>query len=264
MKRALACLLSMSLVLAIGCGKSYKVRLEKTVEHMQYLQRLDQALIPAPEGKLKETSIYIRPPKALEEAKEFGLPSVQPGQYDLAVSFFGLPPSPKGETKEGAAPPDPNAVVRLHVLARVKKAKKTPKKGEAPPPDTSARGEFISDVKNLLATDFGAGEAVTAQQPKPDQEKKNAYKRLVFTSPVNNDSIKVYFYKQGEYDVAVVWDIPASFVNPTSGPIALCLESFAVGGKAVNAFARGYSDDSSPAAGGTGPAAGGAGASQAF
>jgi hypothetical protein len=256
----------MSLVVIVGCGKTYRLRLEKTVEFMKYLQRLDQNLGAAPQGKLKELSIYIRPPKGLEEAKEVGLPSVAPGMYDLAASFFGAPPAASTPAKEGTPPPDPNAVLRLHVLARLKKPKAPPKKGEPPPPDTSARGEFIADVKNLLATDLGGAEGVNAKISTA-KEKNNAYKRLIYDSTVNNDSIRVYFYNQktpqGDYDVAVIWDIPAAMVKETSSPIALCLESFAVGGKALNSFARGYTDDTSPASGG-GASDGGAGASQAF
>jgi hypothetical protein len=214
--------------------------------------------------------IYIRPPKPLEEAKELGLPSAAPGQYDLAVTFFGQPKEQEAqgkqaEAKEGAAPPDANAVVRLHVLARVKKPKRTPKKGEAPPPDTSGRGEFTADVRSLLATDLSAGEAATTGQPKAAPAKSNSFKRLIFNSPVNNDAVRVYFYTQGNYDVALVWDIPPAFGKSMDGAIELCLESFAVDRKASNAFANGYSEEAMPELPGARVGGGGGkGGTQAF
>jgi hypothetical protein len=252
MRRVLACLLTLSIVLGAGCGH-YKARMEATVQHLHYLKRLNDNLIEPPQAKFKELQIYVRPPKPLAEAKESNLQNVPAGQYDLAETFLGEPAKAEGETKDATAPADPNAVLRLHVLARVKRPKKTPKKGEAPPPDTSGRGEFLSDVKTLLAAEFSAGEEVTNTRPQDDTKGKNKFKRMIFKAPVSGDAIRVYFYKQGDYDVALVWDVPPAFEKSSASGINLCLECFAVGPKAASFFNNGYSDESMPGApGGTG------------
>src|SRR5689334_18325761 len=132
MRRVLAVLATMALVIAGGCGgKSYEARLEKTLEAMRYQARLDANLHPAPtKGKLEQQLIYIRPPKNMEAApaKEFQLTVLEPGKFDVAESFF---------SKDGQ---------NLHVLARVKRPQ-NPAAKKTPTPDNSAvRGDFTSDV----------------------------------------------------------------------------------------------------------------------
>jgi hypothetical protein len=248
-KRLCATFLTACLVLVVGCGKSYSDRMERTLDRLREQQRFDQFLITAPQdGKFKELKIFVRPPKPMEISKTFGL-TEEPGRYDLTETFLAIPKADP-QAKEGTPPPDPNAVFRLHVLARLKKTKKAAtKKGVPPPPEPAVpRGEFTADVRTLLATDTGGGETALTAALKNDSKKPNQYKRLIFPAS-NSDVIKVYFYKQGDYDVALVWDIPPGQDKPTATGVELCLKSFAVGRKAELAFA-GESDEE-----GGGPAA---------
>jgi hypothetical protein len=261
MKRLLACLLTMCLIF-LGCGQSYKQRLGQTLENLRYRQRLDQNLITAPVGKFKDLQVYIRPPKPLEEAKEFQLPSAAVDQFDIAKSFFGSPTSaPEGQAKEKQA--EPAAVLRLHVLARVKRPKKPTKKGEAPPPEGIPVAQFVPDVRTIVGTDFGNADAATTATLKNERVgKNNEFKRIFFTSPNNNDEIRMYFYTQGDYHIALVWDVPAALKNAASAKMTLCMESFAVGRKASHLFENGYTGDDmgpivTPGKGGAGAAGGG-------
>jgi hypothetical protein len=232
MKRALAVLCCATLTVAVGCGeRSYERRLDKTLADMKYRQRLDQYLIPPVQGKFKELGIFLRPPKPLAQSTQFLLTSAEPGKYDLESSFFNQG-APTG--------------LRLHVLARRKQAKKAPTKGAAPPADTANRGPFQQDVLSLLASNFGAAEALQNPRVQNVSAKRNAFKRITFPSPTGSD-VRVYLYNRDPYDVALVWDIPK---GTTSTGIDLCLESFAVGPKAIRQFEGGVGDEE--AAGGKG------------
>jgi hypothetical protein len=242
MKRLLACLLSVTVVL-VGCGRSYKLRLENTVTTLKYLARLDHYLNPAVQGKFKDMQVFLRPPKPLQETEQLGLQGVGEGQFDLSASFLGQEKAAGGAEPGKEATPAGDAVLRLHVLARVKLPKRKTKKGEAAPPEPAARGEFTADVRSVLASDYNAGDAAATGQLKSDSHRKNTFKRLIFTSPVNNDVVRVFFYKHGNHDVALIWDIPPALEKTTATGINLCLESFAVGEKANRFFARGYHED---------------------
>lgn len=278
MKRLLAITLSGAFVLMLGCSQSYEVRLNKTLEQLRYMQRLDQYLQPAAAGQFQELAIFLRPPKPLQEAQAKALVGLteEPGRYDLAVSFLGQPPAaPKAEG--GQQPPQqpqanqgtPPRIIRLHVLARVKMAKRpgaaTAKKAEEAPVEAVVpRGDFVTDVRTLLASDYGAGEEVLSEPLKNDKKKSNDYKRLVFPAPSNGDDIRVFFYKQGEYDVALIWDIPPDQVkSPTvTTGMELCLEILAVGPRAQRAFSGAVVGDEE--IGGGGPPADSAAGGQAF
>ena len=116
-----------------GCGKRYEQRVEATLTHMRYLERLDQFLQPAVGDPLQPLGIYLRPPKPLTRAQQPGLVPEDPGQFDVNLSFLDLTGA-AGKGGGGAA------VLRLHVLGRVKRPKTPAKKGEAPPPE-GAPGE---------------------------------------------------------------------------------------------------------------------------
>jgi hypothetical protein len=258
--RILTTLCTAMFLTALGCGQqSYEDRLERTITRLRYEQRLDQFLNPPAEGAFKDMSIYLRSPKPMQLSPNFGL-TEEPGRYDLTATFLALPKAASSASDE--AGPDPSTAFRLHVLARVKKAKSARKKGEAAPPEPATpRGEFITDVRGLLASDTGAGDGVN-QDPKSDKKGSNEFKRIVFTA-ANGNNILVYFYKQDIYEVALVWDVPEALAK---GPAALtgrdlCLESFSVGRKAAANFAGPIDDDGSGNPEGSGAAGGAGGAS---
>ncbi len=244
MRRVLALSLSAVLVLLVGCTASYNKRLDQTLEDMKYRQKLNQYLGAPAEDKFKELVIFLRPPKPLEQSKEFLLTPTG-GLHDLEASFFD-------RNKPGT--------LRLHVLARRKVAKAPAKKkdAQAEQAPTVARGVFKTDVAGELANDFGATEENLAKvQEYSPGKRRNSYKRIQFVSPTSGDTIRVYLYenKSENYDVALIWDIPKGQEKDTtiSNGIELCLESFATGRRADHQFVTG-------GAGGEGPAEGEGGA----
>lgn len=236
MKRALVVLSCASVTLAIGCSGTYETRVKKTIEDMKYRQLLDQHLNPPAQDKFKELGIFLRTPKPLVQSSQFLLTS-EPGKYDLETSFFNQA--------------TPDGTLRLHVLARRKQAKgAATKKGAAPPPDTSNRGPFQTDVLSLLASNFGAAEALQAPKIQNVNEKRNTFKRLSFATGPNNDvTVSTYLYNRDPYDVALVWYIPKGV--STTG-IRYSLETFAVGPKAMRQFEGGVGDEEAGAKGAEG------------
>jgi len=236
--RILATLSTAMLLCALGCGQQdYEARLTKTIARLRYQQRLDQFLNPPAEGAFKEMNIYLRSPKPMQLSPNFGL-TEEPGRYDLTSTFLAIPKTEAGE-------PDAGQALRLHVLARLKKAKKARKKGEPPAPEPAvARGDFLTDVRTLLAADTGGGEGVN-QTPKADKKRSNDFKRIVFNAG-NGNSILAYFYKQGDYDVALVWEVPPALSKSSLTGRDLCLESFSAGRKAAANFAGPIDDDAAP------------------
>src|SRR6186997_1630638 len=113
MRRVWAILASTLLVAGWGCGKSYDTRLNTTLDAMRYRKRLDDNLMPAPtKGKFDELLVYVRPPKNMEQAKEFLLPLPDPTKFDLEASFLessaagdAPPPSPDGAPPTEAPKP---------------------------------------------------------------------------------------------------------------------------------------------------------------
>ena len=211
------------MLLAVGCGvPSYEKRLDKTLESMRYQKRLDENLAPAPTGGVYDTKlIYIRPPQKEAATKAFMLGAPEPGLFDVEVSFQG----PNKDT--------------LNLLARIKQPKKAAAKG-APPADAAppaTRGDFKSDVLNLIAGVYGVADDVQPGKLKKQGNKDNAYERLFFDTVVENAKTRVeaYFYKQDPYDACLIFVYPSGDAK-MAAKVTLCLESFAVGPKARRAF----------------------------
>lgn len=241
MKRLLGVGLMAALIVIVGCSK-YEKRLDVTIERMKYQQRLDQYLKPAEAGKFQELGIHLRVPQGLDPAREVTIVPEE-GLFDLVANFVDNAAAGGAEAKEGAPPPQP---LRLNVLARVKRKKAPPKKGEAPPPEVP-RGEFKADVRALLAASLGNPEDAQNKADAAERKRLNEYRRLIFTAG-NGNTIRVYFYKQGEYDTALIWNLPPGAERTAATPIDLCLETQAVGPRAQNLF-QGGSDDEMPAEG---------------
>ncbi len=223
MKRAAAVVLGAGLVLIIGCGtQSYETRLEKTLDNMKYEKRLDDNLGSAPtKGKLEELQIYVRPPKDMTSTQTFQLTVVEPGKFDVESSFS----EPEKQS--------------LHILGRVKRPKSTTKKAAAQP--ETPRGEFNSDVVELIKNVYGAELAVA--EFKDETKRNNTFKYKLLDLNAKNVQIYLYGGKNSPYEVALVFEYPKAEHNAVNPKIGLCLESFAVGDKAKRAFAGGEIED---------------------
>jgi hypothetical protein len=145
--------------------------------------------------------------------------------------------------------------LRLHVLARVKRKKAAPKKGEVPPPE-SPRGDFVEDIRRVLASELGNPDDATNRPLENSTQGNNAFKRLIFTSGTG-EYIRTYFLKQDIYDVALIWQVPQAVDKSSANGVRYCLESFAVGPRALARFQGRTEDEGEPAEGGGAPAAGG-------
>jgi hypothetical protein len=211
MRRLLALLTSGMVVFVVGCGsRSYQARLDKTYALLQYQDRVDKALMPAAKESLEQNLIYIRPPKNLAKMKEFSLTVLEPGKFDVAETFV-----------EGDA-------LKLHVLARVKKLKDPKKKAAAEPPATDFRGDILSIINNIFSVELDGNKA------KEETKKKNKFRHLSFE--VSGKVVQVYLYgdKATSHQVALVFEYTKG--ADASSKIDLCLETFAVGEKARQAF----------------------------
>lgn len=236
MRRVLALIGSTALVGLFGCGlSSYEIRMQRTLDNLKYRQRLDANLGPAAEAKFKEMSVFVRPPKGLVKSETLMLTD-KAGMFDLQATFFGSPSAP---VAEGQTAPPPSAPLRLHVLARLKKKPK-PAKGAPPPPPTN-RGKFSDDVRGLLAEDYANQEALSIPA-KPVTKRGNKFQNMVFQAG-NGDTIQVWLASQGNFDVALIWQIPQGVEKTTGAARELTLESFAVGNKAQALFAGGGVED---------------------
>ena len=227
MRRWCLLFLASSVLCDAGCGReSYAKRLDATLERMKRERRIEKNLMPAPSGdkRFTELSIYLRPPREEAATGKTGQLPVGEGQFDLDASFA-----------------DPKADSKLHVLARVKHPKKPAAKGAPPPPPPAARGEFVRDVLAVLASEFGANEKF--ETPKFDSENKRGvqYKRLVAIA--NEKEVKLYTYKQDNYDVALIFVYDPKLRGTLTNRIDLCLETFAVGPKAGRIYNNGNLDD---------------------
>jgi len=223
MRRVMALVATTVLVLSGGCGsKSYEFRLDRTLENMRYRKRLDDNLMPPPAkgiAPFEELGIFLRPPKGLVQAKEFQMTVLEPGQFDLASSFFE-------EKKQN-----------LHVLARVKKPKASAsKKAPAPTPaDTAVRGEFNQDVVAIVGNVYGVADDLEVGKFKEVTKKANKFRYHTFATGDKN--VQVYLYKFDPYEVALIFDYPSSEQANLSSRINLALESFAVGPRAKSRYA---------------------------
>jgi hypothetical protein len=242
MRYFIICLSALCATCAIGCGQSYETRLNRTVERLKYIQKLDKNL-SAPVGEpFKKENIYLRPPKGLELSSTFSLGETK-GLFDVASSFNDLQKGQNG--------------LRLHVVARVDKPKKAAGKNAPPPADAAARGPFLEDLKNLLITGYGSSESLETPAYKSEKIKTNSYKRLMFATA--NSRVEVYVLQAKPYDVALIWEIPNSLAK-TEPALALgkplSLEAFATGTKAVRFLQAGVDDESGGGRPGTGDSAG--------
>jgi hypothetical protein len=224
MKRTVAVLLSFGLFLLLGCGtQSYETRLKTTIDNMKYQKSLDDNLAAAPtKGKLEELQIYVRPPKNMTgPTQSFQLTVVEPGKFDLESSFI----EPEKQS--------------LHVLGRVKRLK-TPSK-KAPAQNETPRGEFNTDIVELLKNVYGADLAVS--DFKAETNRGNDFKHRLLD--LNAKIVQIYLYgdKNSPYELALIFEYPKAVQSVVNPKIRLCLESFAVGDKAKRAFAGGEIED---------------------
>jgi hypothetical protein len=170
--------------------------------------------------------------------------------FELIATFLDTRGAAPAQGAEAAPAP---AGLRLHVLARVKRKKAAPKKGEAPPPEVP-RGDFVMDVRQVLASELGNPEEALNKGLDSSTQGKNAFKRLIFTAG-NGDYIRAYFLKQDIYEVALIWDVPPAVDKATANGVRYCLESFAVGPTALARF-QGRSEDEGEVSEGAAPAGG--------
>lgn len=221
MKRLSAVVLGAGLVLVLGCGtQNYEYRLEETIKQMKYQKKLNDNLNDAPtKGKLEELQIYVRPPKNMTgPTQTFQMTVVEPGKFDVESSFIE-------QDKQS-----------LHLLARVKRPK-TPSKKAPTPAETTPRGDFNTDVVDLVKSVYGA--ELEAAQFKEEKKQNNTFKAK--TLDLNAKNVQIYLYggKTSPYEVALVFEYPKAEQSSINPRISLCLESFAVGEKAKRAFAGG-------------------------
>lgn len=232
MRRVCVMAVSVSLVVALGCGgKHYEARMERTLQNMETGRRIKKNLMDPPgDKKFAELSIYIRPPKEEAQAPAGQLPAAE-GQFDLNASFV-----------EGAG-------AALHVLARVKMPRKPPTKGAPPPPPPPPRGAFDADVLGVLAAAFNSPEALQSPKFRAETRKDgNSFRRLNFAA--NDKEVNLYIYKHENHDVALVFVYDPKVKNALSTKIELCLDTFATGPAAARQYAGAAPEEavSTPAA----------------
>ncbi len=195
MKRVLGILAGVNIaLLVIGCAEPYDLRVKTTLENKRYQQTLDKNLEKAPEkSNLKSTGIYVRPPLGHKGPAEFGLLALEPGKFDVADSFIN--------EKTGTG---------LHILARDNRPKPTTKKGGDPNKVTAARGDFTSDVLDVVKSAYSIDvDAATLKSESKDRGRKhNAYKSK--TLDANTKEVQLYIYgdKTSPAQVALIFDYP--------------------------------------------------------
>lgn len=233
MRRVVWVVIASALMVAgVGCGrKSYGEREAKTLGKMDYDRRLKKNLMEPPkeDKKFTELTIYVRAPKDEALAKTGQLP-VAEGQFDLDASFT-----------------DPKDNSTLHILARVKMPKKPATKGAQPVAAPPARAEFVGEVLRVLSDVFGSPEAL--QTPKFTEESRksgNRFKRLIFIG--NDKEVRLYTYKQGNHEVALIFVYDQKQRGPMSSKIEYCLDSFATGETASKLYSGGSAEDEETAA----------------
>jgi hypothetical protein len=240
MQRSLGILAGMVLVVVAGCS-DYDVRLQETLEEMQWKKKLDDNLAPPSEkGQLKDELIYVRQPKTLTgPTQTFGL-TVEPGKFDVENSFI--------DQAKGTS---------LHVLARHKKPKPaaTNKKTTAAPAEATPRGDFAADVLEVVKSAYGV--EVPPGQLKSETKKRkgrsNAYR--ITRQDLGAKEVQVYIYgnKNDAYEVALIFEGPKEELRNLFSRIDYCLQSFAVGDFARRAFAGVSEYDAGDEGGGAPP-----------
>jgi len=233
MRRVLTVLATAATAVALvgGCGgKSYDIRLNRTLERMKYEKRLNDNLVPAPKGKFESLLIFVRPPKALQQSKEFLLTALEPGKFDLSESF-------QEKDKQN-----------LHVLARVKRPKSTAKKKAAEKAEPVIEpGRLGADVVAILNGVYGV-ELDLLKAKEVTKKEINVFKHLKFEG--NGKVVQLYMnvVKNNPYEVALIFEYPRSEAESLVSKIELCLESFATGERARKAFAGGTTEEETEAA----------------
>jgi hypothetical protein len=232
-------------VLAVyGCGNSYDIRMNKTLEDMRYRKRLDDNLMPAQtKGKFEELLIFVRPPKNLQPAKEFLLPLPETGKFDLEASFLeaqkgGGSADPAADPKAAAETPKQS----LHILARVKRPKNPNSKKKV---EAANRGDFSRDVLTLLNGAFAPPTELTIDKFKETKKKNNTFKQYAFAVNDRGKNVQIYLYvpKNHPYEVALVFEYPSTEHTNLYSKIELSLESFAEGNRARRAFSGAVGDE---------------------
>jgi len=226
MKRLSAIALGAGLVLAVGCGtQNYDIRLERTLDHMAYQKKLNDNLNDAPtKGKLEELQIYVRPPKDMTgPTQTFQMTVVEPGRFDVESSFIE-------QDKQS-----------LHLLARVKRPK-TPSKKAPTPAETVPRGDFSTDVVELVKNAYGTEVIEAKFKEEKMQRGSNTFRAQTLDVGPKNVQIYLYGGKTNPYDVALIFEYPKAEHAAIYPKIKLCLESFAVGEKARKAFSGGETE----------------------
>ncbi len=126
--------------------------------------------------------------------------------------------------------------------------KKPPTKGAAPVATPPPRAEFVGEVLRVLSDVFGSPEAL--QTPKFSDESRpksgTHFKRLIFSA--NDKEVKLYIYKQGNHEVALIFVYDPKLKGPMSAKIEYCLDSFATGQKATLLYSGGSVEDEVDAA----------------
>ncbi|WP_169974116.1 hypothetical protein [Tautonia rosea] len=213
----------------LGCGySSYEARLEATQGRLKDDMILDQQLYSAAQGPFAENSIFLRVPQGLAQRPEFELIPLNPDAFEVEASFN---------------PQSANTNYSLHVLAR--RDSQEPPDPEQPP--RAARGDFRSDVINVLAQVYGPDIASAPIEqvnktvwPRSDVAPPITFERLTMTDR-NLQLIHLYFYKEesgdATYDVALIWEYPSGEApTATPNPVDLTLGTFAVGQRAASRF----------------------------
>jgi hypothetical protein len=242
MRRVWVILASASLVVGWGCGNSYDIRLNKTLEDMKYRKRLDDMLMPPlTKNKFEELLIFVRPPKKLELSKEFLLPLPEPGKFDLEASLLESSKPAEGQQPGADAPKAVEAPKSiLHVLARVKRPKNPAAKKKAVEP--ANRREFTTDLLAVVNAAYAPPAEVTLDKFKETTKRFNKFKQYAFT--VGEKYVQVYFSapKNDPYEVALIYEYPRSEHNNLFSKIDLSLEAFSVGNRAKSAFSGGVGE----------------------
>ena len=193
MKRVVTVVVGAGLVLVIGCGtQNYEYRLEHTIDRMKYEKRLDDNLTEAvDQGEAGAAPDLRAPPQAMTgPTQTFQLAVIEPGKFDVESSFI----EPEKQN--------------LHVLARVKQPKTPDKKG-APKAEPPPRGDFNTEIVELLKNVYGLG-----RRPREIQggerraERGNTYKYQLLDLNAKNVQIYLYGTKNGPYEVGSDLRIP--------------------------------------------------------
>lgn len=233
MKKALVILVGASMAFSVGCFQAYDLRISDTVEKLKYLRDLNKNTEEADKSsKLVAAKIYIRAPKGLKRAQTFTMAPIEQGKFDVAESFI-----------------DTSSQATLHILARSNAPKPATKK-EANPAPTAARGDFTTDVVDLVKSAYST--ELDAAQLKPANPDAHGRKPVQYRSTsfeANGKRVEVYFHgaKGSPAQVALIFEGPPDALKSLLSQINYSLNSLAVGPVADSRFRTG--DDFSEEAG---------------